>query len=137
MAATNAATIAAQLSRVGPLALLAVQRVVRQHGLLLEARIKANASGRPGPNAPTGDYRGSWSTEFSGGAVGGSVSTRATVGTNKPQARRLEYGFVGADVLGRVYNQAPRPHVQPAVDAVGPQFASAMERAVGDAVESA
>lgn len=26
-----------------------------------------------------------------------------------PQAMRLEYGFVGPDSLGRVYNQPPRP----------------------------
>ena len=38
------------------------------------------------------------------------------VGTDSPYGKRLEYGFVGADKLGRVYNQPPRPHVRPALD---------------------
>lgn len=38
------------------------------------------------------------------------------IGTNVPYARRLEYGFVGADKLGRVYNQAPHPYIRPAMD---------------------
>ena len=38
------------------------------------------------------------------------------VGTDSPYGKRLEYGFVGADKLGRVYNQSPRPHVRPAFD---------------------
>lgn len=32
------------------------------------------------------------------------------VGTNKEYARRLEFGFIGEDSLGRRYNQAPRPY---------------------------
>jgi len=38
------------------------------------------------------------------------------VGTDLPYAKRLEFGFVGTDSLGRVYNQAPRPHFRPALD---------------------
>lgn len=38
------------------------------------------------------------------------------VGNDQPQGPRLEFGFVGADSLGRVYNQAPRPHLRPALD---------------------
>ena len=38
------------------------------------------------------------------------------VGTDSPYGKRLEYGFVGADKLGRVYNQAARPHIRPALD---------------------
>lgn len=41
------------------------------------------------------------------------TSVEATVGTNRPQGRRLEFGFVGEDALGRYYNQAPRPHWEP------------------------
>jgi hypothetical protein len=85
---------------------------VRHFAQLLKTRIQANASGRPGPNAPTGDYRRSWTVEVKGGAD----IVEAEVGTNKPQGRRLEYGFHGADSLGRVYNQPPFPHVGPAVD---------------------
>ncbi len=39
-------------------------------------------------------------------AVGPSVGT--------PYARRIEMGFCGADALGRVYNQPPRPYMRPA-----------------------
>ena len=38
------------------------------------------------------------------------------VGSPMPQTRRLEFGFAGADSLGRVYNQAPRPHWRPTFD---------------------
>lgn len=79
-------------------------------GVQLEGQIRANASGRPGPNWITGDYRGS----FTVSPVGGRLAV--VVGTNRPQARRLEFGFVGTDSLGRSYNQPPYPHVQPAVD---------------------
>lgn len=95
---------------------------VQHYAMLLETRIKAKASGRPGPNAPTGDYRRSWTHEvFTDG-----MSVTAVVGTNKPQARRLEYGFVGADSLGRVYNQPPYPHVGPAVEEIRPLFVAAL-----------
>lgn len=33
-----------------------------------------------------------------------------------PYGRRIEMGFVGADSLGRVYNQPPRPYMRPAFD---------------------
>ncbi|PVC80612.1 hypothetical protein DBP19_36350 [Streptomyces sp. CS090A] len=73
--------------------------------------IRANASGRPGPNVITGKYRSSW--EVVGRAI--PHGAQCTIGTNAPQGRRLEYGFVGPDSLGRVYNQPPFPHVGPAV----------------------
>jgi hypothetical protein len=78
------------------------------HAQILETRIKASASGRPGPNAPTGDYRRSWNTQLT---MNGDQVV-ADVGTNKPQGRRLEFGFVGTDSLGRFYNQPPFPHVE-------------------------
>ncbi|WP_405526785.1 HK97 gp10 family phage protein [Streptomyces canus] len=119
---SNAAEIAAVLegraARVLPQALSAV----RHYTMLLETQIKANASGRPGPNVITGDYRRSWTHEV---YVGGGVVT-GVVGTNKPQARRLEYGFVGADSLGRVYDQPPYAHVGPAVQTIGPLLAQAL-----------
>lgn len=95
----------------------------RMHGQLLVTRIKANASGRPGPNAPTGDYRRSWNMRLEVGMNG----AEALVGTNRPQARRLEYGFHGADSLGRVYNQPSYPHVQPAMDVIKPAYLAAMQ----------
>jgi hypothetical protein len=92
---------------------------------LLLTRIKANASGRPGPNAPTGDYRRSWTIADVQTGPGWAV---ASVGTNAPQGRRLEFGFHGVDSLGRKYNQPPYPHVTPAIAFVEPLFAAIMER---------
>ena len=38
------------------------------------------------------------------------------VGSNVEYARRVELGFVGADSLGRVYNQAPNPYLRKALE---------------------
>jgi hypothetical protein len=106
-----------------------VRKAVRFGGQMLRTRIMRNASGRPGPNAPTGDYRRSWGP----GRVtsyGGQYSVE--VGTNAPQGRRLEYGFHGVDSLGRHYDQRPYPHVGPAVEATAPTFANELEKAVRD-----
>ncbi|WP_314250915.1 HK97 gp10 family phage protein [Streptomyces sp. DSM 40907] len=125
---TNAAQIAALLDARAVRTLPETLSVVQHHAMLLEARIKARASGRPGPNAPTGDYRRSWTHEVSTDGV----TVTATVGTNKPQARRLEYGFVGADSLGRIYNQAPLPHVGPAIEEIRPIFLAALGDSISD-----
>lgn len=90
----------------------ALEALIHMATELTNSRVKANASGRPGPNAPTGDYRRSWVTSYQKKA--GTITGIA--GTNKPQGRRLEYGFHGADSLGRVYNQPPYPHVGPAAE---------------------
>lgn len=95
-----------------------LDKLVNHHGMLLNTRVMAKASGRPGPRAITGDYRRSWTHKHTGG---GSV-TRSEVGTNAVQGRRLEYGFNGADSLGRVYNQPPFPHARPAFDEIAPGF---------------
>lgn len=113
-ASTNAFTLAADFDRAGESIQRRATAKVRHHAMLLQTKIQGNASGRPGPRVITGDYRRSWTTTHHGAA--------STVGTNKPQARRLEYGFYGPDRLGRVYNQPPFPHVGPAVDAVTPAF---------------
>lgn len=44
------------------------------------------------------------------------TSAEVEVGTNVPYAARLEFGFSGADSLGRIYNQPARPYMRPAVD---------------------
>lgn len=98
---------------------------VRSAGSLMRTRVRANASGRSGvtgpalyggtgeigPRVQTGDYRRSigLATYSAGGQL------VAEVGTNAPQGRRLEQGFIGADSLGRVYHQRPLPHFGPAV----------------------
>lgn len=91
-------------------------------GQSILTKVKANASGRPGPRAPTGDYRRSWNMQNGGGALTPWVE----VGTNAAQGRRLEFGFVGTDALGRDYNQPPYPHAGPAADAVIPEYTAAL-----------
>lgn len=74
--------------------------------------IRANATGRPGPNVITGKYRSSW--EVVGRAI--PHGAQCTIGTNAPQGRRLEYGFWDmTDSIGRHFYQPPYPHVGPAV----------------------
>lgn len=90
----------------------------------LQRQVMLNAGGRPGPNAPTGDYRRSITrktVKLAGQSIG-------VVGTNKPQGLRLELGFVGTDSIGRNYNQPPYPHFGPAADFVGAGFLHAAEK---------
>ena len=79
----------------------------------------------------TGTYRRSFAMETTE-----KTAERCTVvvGTDAPQARRLEYGFVGADKLGRVYNQAPRPHIRPALDENRGAAVDEFRAAVGDII---
>ncbi|MEU6016970.1 hypothetical protein ABZ826_23845 [Streptomyces sp. NPDC047515] len=111
-------------THVGP----AIQRAVRHAGELGHARIRGNASGRPGPNVITGAYRNSWETANRSLPYG----ALCTIGTNAPQGRRLEFGFVGPDSLGRVYNQPPFPHVGPAIPYIGATLMMEMRFAVAE-----
>lgn len=97
--------------------------IVQQQGQQLQTRVRGKASGRPGPRAQTGDYRRSIALEV----FSTTKSSEARVGTNKPQGRRLEYGFHGADSLGRHYNQAALPHFGPAFDEQSPLFVAACD----------
>jgi hypothetical protein len=45
----------------------------------------------------------------------GPASARILVGTDLVYARRIEYGFMGADSLGRHYHQAAQPYLRPAL----------------------
>jgi hypothetical protein len=74
----------------------------------------------------TGDYSRSLALDV--GVSAGGVSV--TVGTTRPQARRLEFGAQGVDSLGRRMNSPPYPHFGPAFDKVAPQFLDALERIV-------
>jgi hypothetical protein len=108
--------------KIGP----AIQRGVRHTGEVGVARIRGNASGRPGPNVITGAYRNSWRPQTRSlpyGAV-------CTIGTDLPYGRRLEFGFTGTDSLGRNYNQPPFPHVQPALSFIGQTLMAQMRLAV-------
>ena len=82
--------------------------------------VRANASGRPGPNVITGAYRGSIIGVVA--SAGGLV--RGVIGTNAVQGPRLELGFFGTDSIGRTYAQGPFPHFGPAV---GPILSLATE----------
>lgn len=104
------------------------ERRMQTVGRLGAARIKQNASGRPGPNVITGAYRASWRSETRGIPYG----AECTIGTGKPQGRRLEFGFVGPDSLGRVYNQPPFPHVQPAIGFIEEVLRAQMRGVVGE-----
>ncbi|MFI9157496.1 hypothetical protein [Kitasatospora aureofaciens] len=128
---SNAAVLAARLEARASVAVPATMAVVRHHAMLLETAVKAAASGRPGPNVQTGEYRRSWTTEVHATGTG----VEAVVGTGRPQGPRLEYGFVGPDSLGRVYHQPPFPHVGPAVQRIEPLFVAAIAR-VAEAVVS-
>ncbi|MFF3516116.1 HK97 gp10 family phage protein [Streptomyces sp. NPDC002573] len=119
---SNAVQVAAVLQGRAERVLPATVSVVRHYAMLLETQIKANASGRPGPNVITGDYRRSWTHEVF--VTGDSVT--GVVGTNKPQARRLEFGYIGPDSLGRIFAQPPFPHVGPAVETIRPLFTAAL-----------
>ena len=98
------------------------QKYVVQAGQLLETAIKGRASGRPGPNAPTGDYRGSWTTTLTNDGAG---SIEVTVSTNKPQGRALEYGHPRW-APGTMY-----PHVQPAISDSEPRIVKFLEDRLG------
>ncbi|MFJ1900535.1 HK97 gp10 family phage protein [Streptomyces sp. NPDC088115] len=111
-------------TRIGP----AIHRAVKHAGEVGRARIRGNASGRPGPNVITGAYRNSWETQ----ACRLPYGAQCTIGTNAPQGRRLEFGFVGPDSLGRVYNQPPFAHVGPAIDFIGATLLVEMRHAVAE-----
>lgn len=118
--------LAAALARMGPAVRARTQAITRHHAMLLRVRIQRNASGRPGPNVITGQYRASWQVRTRKG--GGEAV--AEVYSDAPQARRLEYGFVGVDRLGRRYRQPPFPHVEPAFRQTQPAFLDALRRGV-------
>ncbi len=79
--------------------------------ILNQVRITVPEGGRT--PYKTGTYRRSFHME-----TVEKTPERCTVqvGTDSPYGKRLEYGFVGPDKLGRVYNQAARPHIRPALD---------------------
>lgn len=115
--------LAADFVRVSEGSTKQVELAVRQGAELLKTTIQRHASGRPGPNAPTGDYRRSWSVQPIN-------PTTVSVGTNKPQGRRLEFGFYGVDALGRHYQQPPFPHVAVSVDEAEPAILTMVRAAV-------
>lgn len=97
------------------------------------ARVKSAASGRPGPRRVTGDYTRSMNAQVSRGP-GGTVGT---IGTNAVQAARLEFGFFGADSLGRHYRQRAFPHWRPTFEWMQEGFVAGLPTAVDRALREA
>jgi len=77
------------------------------------------------PSDAAGEY-----SDVGGKEITGHSAT-LSVGTNLCYALRVEYGFSGADSLGRVYHQAPRPFLRPAVASEE----KAVQKAIGEAVK--
>jgi hypothetical protein len=79
----------------------------------------------------TGTYRRGWHMET---VEKTPEQCTVIVGNDQPQGPRLEYGFVGADKLGRVYNQAARPHIRPALDENKGAAVDEFRAAIGDII---
>lgn len=58
-------------------------------------------------------------------------------GFEPPYARRIEYGFVGYDSMGRFYNQPPKPYMRPAYETKREEAKEAVEQAIRSAVAEA
>jgi hypothetical protein len=96
-----------------------------QPGLKLAGQAMANdikalaPLGKDPKTGPHGTYRRSIHVEPSDN-MGHPV---VYVGTDLPQARRLEYGFNNmTDSLGRTYHQLPQPHFRPVIDTEMPKY---------------
>jgi hypothetical protein len=87
-----------------------------EFAVLLLKEVKQRASGRPGPNIVTGRYVNSFFI------VDGRVVNPS------PQTRRLEYGYIGVDSAGRMYNQPPFPHFRPALAAMRPVYVASIPK---------
>ena len=88
----------------------------------LRANVQVAASGRPGPEVDTNEFRSSWTTAKDGRHAG-------WVGSNTAYAWRLERGWYGADSLGRVINTRPFPSLEPSVRLVAPDFQRRLKEA--------
>ncbi|MFD3336054.1 HK97 gp10 family phage protein [Streptomyces sp. NPDC058700] len=108
----------------------AIERAVAHTAMVGIGRIRANASGRPGPNVITGRYRSSWAAD--GRRI--PYGAECTIGTREPRGRRLEFGFYGPDSLGRVYAQPPFPHVGPAIPFIEQTLKTQMGQAIQEAL---
>lgn len=114
--------------QIGPV----TERRIRTVGAAGVARIRQNASGRPGPNVVTGQYRASWQAVTERIPYG----AECTIGTTAPQGRRLEFGFWDmTDSIGRHFFQPPFPHVQPALGFIEDTLHEQMRAAVRELLE--
>lgn len=113
--ASDALRVAFELQRHAVVVHERVRAAVFLSGQELSRFVKAHASGRPGPNAPTGQYRSHIPVAPAMHVT--AVDVTAELGTNDPQARRLENGFYDmTDELGRHFFQPAYPHWGPGLD---------------------
>lgn len=124
----GASSLIAELEAAATRAAVVVEAVVDTAAEAMVAAVRANATGRPGPEDLTGDYLASWDVESVDGDSPEEISR--SVGTDAVQGHRLEWGFIGTDSAGREYDQPPYPHMGPAGDAIEPLLDAAMDRAV-------
>ena len=109
----NTRTLDRKLRRLVAVSSPAQKRVALQAGIqpILNRVRQAKAAGGYTP-VLTGTLRRSYFgriVEVAGGVV-------AIIGTNLEYAARVEFGFVGADSLGRIFNQSAQPHLRPSFD---------------------
>lgn len=58
------------------------------------------------------------------------------VGTDVAYGRRLEYGFMGTDSLGREYHQAPTPYLRPAFRTKRAEAIETVQAGIRDVIQS-
>lgn len=110
---------------------------LKSGALLIANEAKTNAPYRTG-NLRRSIHVGGEGTDgnTTGSDIGGQSSGRdfaeVKVGTNVEYAARQEFGFSGADSLGRVYNQPARPYLRPALESEK----GAAEREIAGAVRA-
>ena len=114
----GAAALSAQVAGVAATVDVALGPVVDATVRVGVAAAKVNASGRPGPNVVTDQFR----SGIDGRTARTGDGWVGAYGSDAAQAWRLEAGFVGPDSLGRVFNQPPYPWLGPTVGPVSEFF---------------
>lgn len=99
--------------------------------LVGESLAMVQRAGQARTRVQSGTLRRSWRIE---GPVELDGVASGKVGPTMIYARRIELGFVGPDSLGRVFNQAARPYVKPAVLESIPQIRERWTRGLGKAI---
>lgn len=58
-------------------------------------------------------------------------------GFDPAYARRIEYGFIGPDSLGRLFHQAAQPYMRPAFDSKQAEAATTIKTGIYDSLDNA
>lgn len=143
MPLVNADRAASRLARLSPRVVAAVRRATEATALSIVSDARRNApkdTTRLTNSIHMADPGGdAYSYVSSEGSHDGSLRTPSTdtdtrtdrvVGTNVEYARRQEFGFAGADRLGRVYDQPGRHYMARAADANRAEHTRRVERAL-------